>query len=53
MLGHLASLVQLVGTLQKHGVENYAITELVQGQTRRWVLGWSLGDVRLPDVSGA
>ena len=31
-------------------MDNYAISELIQGQTKRWVIGWSFGDVRLPDA---
>lgn len=31
-------------------VDNYAVTEFVQGQTRRWAIGWSFQDARLPDV---
>jgi hypothetical protein len=31
-------------------VDNYAITEFIQGQTRRWAIGWSFQDARLPDV---
>ena len=32
-------------------VDNYVVSELVQGQTKRWVIGWSYGDIRLPDAS--
>jgi hypothetical protein len=31
-------------------IDNYALTEFVQGQTRRWAIGWSHTDVRLSDV---
>ncbi|KAL1720191.1 hypothetical protein EV715DRAFT_272069 [Schizophyllum commune] len=41
LLGKLSSVAEII--------DNYAITELVQGQTRRWAIGWSLITVRLPD----
>ena len=31
-------------------ITNYALTVFVQGQTRRWAIGWSFLDGRLPDV---
>lgn len=37
-------------TSHKIEVDNYAITEFVQGQTRRWAIAWSFGTLRLPDV---
>ncbi|KAI8974587.1 S-adenosyl-L-methionine dependent methyltransferase [Trametes punicea] len=49
MLGKMSSLSEIVQSLRTKEVDNYAISELVQGQTRRWVIAWSFGDVRLPD----
>jgi len=49
MLGKQSSLTALVTLLRTHSVNNYALTELVQGHTRRWALAWSFTDAHLPD----
>ncbi|AEO67248.1 uncharacterized protein THITE_2116145 [Thermothielavioides terrestris NRRL 8126] len=47
MLGKLTSLEVLVEQLRENGIDNYAVTEFVQGnKTRRWALGWSFGPMR-------
>jgi 23S rRNA (adenine1618-N6)-methyltransferase len=47
MLGKVSSLVTLVDRLRLNGIDNFAVTELVQGnKTRRWALGWSFGPMR-------
>ncbi|EGS21316.1 uncharacterized protein CTHT_0031710 [Thermochaetoides thermophila DSM 1495] len=47
MLGKLSSLEILVEKLRTHGIDNYAVTEFIQGtKTRRWALGWSFGPMR-------
>ncbi|KAI1790020.1 S-adenosyl-L-methionine dependent methyltransferase [Ganoderma leucocontextum] len=51
MLGKMSSLANIVQTLRENKVDNYAISELVQGQTKRWLIAWSFGEIRLPDAS--
>ncbi|KAL1955228.1 hypothetical protein VTO42DRAFT_8887 [Malbranchea cinnamomea] len=46
MLGKLSSVVTLIEKLKDVGISNYAVTELVQGKTRRWAIGWSWQDWR-------
>ena len=50
MLGRHASVGAIVTLLRQRGIENYALTELTQGRTRRWALAWSFGPHRLPDT---
>lgn len=47
MLGKFSSVAVLVQKLRDKGVDNYAVTEFVQGsKTRRWGLAWSFDDLR-------
>lgn len=47
MVGKLSSLDALVEQLHANGIDNYAVTEFIQGtKTRRWALGWSFGPMR-------
>ncbi|KAJ4475479.1 S-adenosyl-L-methionine dependent methyltransferase [Lentinula aciculospora] len=49
MLGKLSSVAEVVDIFTTYSIDNYIITEFVQGQTRRWAVGWSFSDIRLPD----
>ncbi|CAE6372606.1 unnamed protein product [Rhizoctonia solani] len=50
LLGKMSSVTSLIHSIKEKGIDNYAITELVQGSTRRWVIAWSFTDIRLPDT---
>ena len=47
MFGMVSSLESMVQKLREHRVDNYAVTEFVQGKkTRRWAVAWSFGPMR-------
>lgn len=47
MFGLVSSLEVLVEKLREKGIDNYAVTEFVQGKkTRRWAIAWSFGSMR-------
>lgn len=47
MFGMVSSLETMVQKLREHRVDNYAVTEFVQGKkTRRWAVAWSFGPMR-------
>lgn len=49
LIGKYTTLPTVVKFFKSLGGNNYAISELVQGRTRRWVIGWSWQHHRLPD----
>lgn len=49
MLGRLSSVAALVPIVRTIAPQ-YALTELVQGKTRRWALAWSFRPARVPDT---
>ncbi|KAJ3503764.1 hypothetical protein NLJ89_g8288 [Agrocybe chaxingu] len=49
MFGKMSSVTRIVEMLRQRSIPNYAITEFVQGQTRRWAVAWSYTDAHLPD----
>ena len=52
MLGKASSIGGVVERLKTVGADNWAVTEIVQGQkTRRWAVGWCGGDLRPRQVS--
>lgn len=47
MFGMVTSLEDIVEKLRERAIDNYAVTEFVQGnKTRRWALGWSFVPMR-------
>ncbi|KAI0223053.1 RNA N6-adenosine-methyltransferase mettl16 [Lamellibrachia satsuma] len=44
MLGKKSSLAPLKAELHKHGISKFGTTELCQGRTMRWALGWTFED---------
>ncbi|KAI9163859.1 U6 small nuclear RNA (adenine-(43)-N(6))-methyltransferase [Paramyrothecium foliicola] len=47
MFGFLSSLTALVDQLREHKIDNFAVSEFVQGtKTRRWAVAWSFRPMR-------
>ncbi|OHW95266.1 23s rRNA (-n6)-methyltransferase [Colletotrichum incanum] len=47
MFGKQSSLEEFVNILREKDINNYAVTEFIQGnKTRRWAIAWSFGPMR-------
>ncbi|CCA72870.1 hypothetical protein PIIN_06806 [Serendipita indica DSM 11827] len=49
LLGKHTSVAAVVAAIKGLKIDNYGITEFIQGNTRRWGVVWSFSDERLPD----
>lgn len=52
MIGKMSTMSEIIVMLRKRSIRTYAITEFVQGQTRRWGIAWSFTNEHLPDSFG-
>lgn len=50
MFGFMSSVSALVQRLRENNVDNFAITEFVQGKTKRWAIAWSFQPMRPPQA---
>ncbi|KAH9813786.1 hypothetical protein DFH28DRAFT_323926 [Melampsora americana] len=50
LCGKFSTLTEVVKTFKTLQGNNYALGELLQGQTRRWVIGWSWQEWRVRDA---
>lgn len=47
MLGKFSSVELIINRLKEKKIDNYAVTEFIQGsKTRRWGVAWSFEDMR-------
>ena len=49
--GKLYSVRIIVESFKNLNIDNYTVTEFIQGNTKRWAVAWSFLPLRLPDVS--
>ncbi|KAL9713829.1 hypothetical protein Ac2012v2_003440 [Leucoagaricus gongylophorus] len=52
MIGIVSTMFEIVTMLREYPVRTYAMTEFVQGQTRRWGIAWSFTKEHIPDSLG-
>jgi hypothetical protein len=50
MIGKLSSVGPLTAVLKAQRIDNYLLTEFVQGRTRRWAIAWSHQPYRMARV---
>ncbi|KAI9490516.1 hypothetical protein BDB00DRAFT_837495 [Zychaea mexicana] len=50
LIGLKKSVRPLVDQLESFGINNYVVSEFIQGRTKRWAIAWSFGPKRLHKV---